>query len=129
MTRPREASSSDPDHKRVKVEDTLENILVKFDFVKILNENALNKMLIIQAVRKQQEESTVGDAQESNVNRNAVVIFEKSHFNLEEVKSYLKINNSMQLYIDNNEYKKLCIYPCKPFNSKNVLRLFKLVSH
>lgn len=123
MTRAPESCVSEPDHKKVKAanetvsEDTLENILVKFDFVKILNENALNKMLIIQAERKQQEHTAEGK-EEPDVNRKAVVIFEKSHFNLDEVKSYLQVDNSMQLYIDNNEYKKLCIYPSKPFNSE-----------
>lgn len=129
MTRAPETCVSEPDHKKVKAanetvsEDTLENILVKFDFVKILNENALNKMLIIQAERKQQEHTAEGK-EEPDVNRKAVVIFEKSHFNLDEVKSYLQVDNSMQLYIDNNEYKKLCIYPSKPFNNVQVQLIY-----
>jgi hypothetical protein len=114
MTRAPEIDS-EPETKRSKTDlvetETLENILTRFDFVKILNENALSKLLIIEAACKPEKQT-------DESKRKAVVIFEKSHFNLEEVKSYLEINNSMQMYIDNNEYKKLCIYPCKPFNSK-----------
>lgn len=101
--------------KKMKLE-TLENILTKFDFVKVLNENALNKLMIIQAVKRPDVEGAVTDDE----NKNAVVIFEKSHFNLEEVESFLKINNSMELYIDNDAYKKLSIYPSKPYNNVQV---------
>ena len=38
-------------------------------------------------------------------------------FGLEEVKSFLEINNPHNIDIDNDVYKKLSIYPSKPFNS------------
>lgn len=103
-----ELSEEDMDAKQIKL-DTLENILNKFDFVKILNENAQNKLIIIHAVTKNEE-----------VSEDAVVIFEKSHFNLDEIKSYMKTKISFEMYIDNNVYKKLSIYPNKPFNSVQV---------
>ena len=103
--------------KKAKL-DTLESILTDFDFVKIINENPLNKILIIHAQRKNDKEPDT-----EVTNRNAVVIFEKSHFNLEEIKAYLEMNNPMDWYINNDAYKKLCIYPSKPFNS-NILIFF-----
>ena len=106
------------DSKRAKLEDelvqkdTLTNVLTDFEFVKILNENALNKLLIIHAVKKCGEEGA---------NLNAVVIFEKTHFNLDETKSYLEINNPMKMNIDNDIYKQLSIYPTMPYNSKTII--------
>ncbi len=101
--------------KKQKLEETaiatdLENVLTKFNFVRILNENAMNKLLIIEAVSK--------DAPESK----AVVIFEKSHFNTDEVKSYLEVSSPSELYINNDAYKKMAIYPSQPFNSKKELK-------
>ncbi len=80
------------------------NILNQFKFVKILNENPLNKLLIIQAIKKDSE------------NTNAVIIFERTHFTTDETDSYLQVNNPIQINIDNNEYKQLNIYPCRPYN-------------
>ena len=106
------------DPKRAKLDDepaqtdtTLANVLNDFEFVKILNENALNKLLIIHAVKRSAELSDEG------ANLNAVVIFEKTHFNLNETKSYLEINNPMKMNIDNDIYKQLSIYPSMPYNS------------
>lgn len=101
-------------NKRQKT-DTLENILIDFNFTKILNENALNKLLIIQAEKKESK---------PDENRNAVVIFEKAHFDVDEVKSYLKIDNSMEMYINNDAYKKLCIYPSHPYNKVQVQMIY-----
>ena len=81
-------------------------ILTNFDFVKILNENAVSKLLIIHAVSK------------DNNNTDAVVIFEKSHFSLDDIRSYLKVDNPLEIYIDNDAYKKMAIYPGRPYNSK-----------
>lgn len=99
---------------KIQKMDTLENILIDFNFIKVLNENALNKLLIIQAEKKESK---------PDENRNAVIIFEKAHFDIDEVKSYLKISNSMDLYINNDAYKKLCIYPNHPYNSKKTFLL------
>lgn len=104
--------------KKAKL-DTLESILTDFDFVKIINENPLNKILIIHAQRKNDKEPDT-----EVTNRNAVVIFEKSHFNLEEIKAYLEMNNPMDWYINNDAYKKLCIYPSKPFNNVQVQLIY-----
>jgi len=101
--------------KRQKMTDTLENILNKFQFVKILNENAENKLIIIHAVKKLAEETNATNEKESHLN--AVIILEKPHFGLDEVKSFLEINNPHTIDIDNDVYKKLSIYPSKPFNS------------
>ncbi len=97
--------------KKQKTEETsaktdLENVLNEFHFVRILNENAMNKLLIIEAVNKNEQDTK------------AVVVFEKSHFNTDEIKSYLAIANPSDLYINNDAYKKMAIYPSQPFNSK-----------
>lgn len=99
----------DVDAKRLKLDCTETiNILNTFEFVKVLNENNLSKLIIIHAHKKD----------ETSENNNAVIIFEKPHFGLDEVKSFLSINNPYETDIQNDIYTKFCIYPLRPFNSK-----------
>lgn len=93
----------------------LESILTKFDFVRVLNDDGEKKLVVIQAIRKQDEESS---QEETELNRNAVCILEKPHFGLEETKSYLTLNNPFEIHIQNDIYKKLCVYPNQPYNIK-----------
>ena len=112
---------------------SLENVLTDFELVKVLNETATNKVIFIHAVKKLPESKQAAEshaAQEhqngngetksatTSANRNAVLIFEKPHFSLEEVKSFLNNkNNSLDIDFDNDIYKKMSLYPVKPFNS------------
>ena len=100
--------------------DSKDNILNDFDFVKILNEDSLTKSIFIQASKRLKEGET--ENKENCVSQNAVVIFNKSHFTEEETKSFLETNISSEIHIDNDVYKKLSIYPNKPFNSNYKLR-------
>lgn len=100
--------------KKAKTED-LTNVLNEFEFVKVLNENSSSKLIFIQAVKKTMEEDGKKDA---------VIIFEKPHFSLDEVKSFLNVNNEFETDITNDIYKKLCIYPTRPFNSQYLFLFF-----
>lgn len=100
--------------KRLKTMESFENILTKFEFVKILNENPESRLIIVHAAKKQLDEK-------NETNRNAVVILEKPHFGLEETKSYFELDNPLEINIDNDVYKKLSVYPNKPYNSKLLL--------
>ena len=86
-----------------------QNLLNQFEFVRILNEESLTKKIIILAKHKTEQN------EETN---KAVFILMKSNFNLEEVKSYLSDENSFEIQIENDIYKKLSLYPLKPYNSK-----------
>ena len=94
-----------------KMTAPLESILTEFEFVRVLNENSENKLMIIHALKRVPDES-------KETNRNAVLIFEKPHFGLDETKSYLELSNEHNIDIDNDIYKKLSVYPNKPYNSK-----------
>ena len=98
-----------------KMTAPLESILTEFEFVKVLNENSENKLMIIHALKRVSDEKNADESKETN--RNAVLIFEKPHFGLDETKSYLKLNNEHNIDIDNDVYKKLSVYPNKPYNS------------
>ena len=97
--------------------ESLKNILNDFEFVEILNENKPNKLTIIKAVKKCEED--VHSAENGQENRDAVFIFEKPHFGLEEIKSYLQIVNPVNVQLENNIYTKLSLYPNMPFNSQS----------
>ncbi len=84
------------------------NLINQFEFVKILNEETLEKKIIILAQHKTEQD------QEKN---KAVIIFMKSNFNLDEVKSFLSTDNSFELHLENDIYKKLSLFPLKPYNS------------
>lgn len=96
--------------KRARVEDE-DSVLNQFEFVKVLNDNTQSKMIIIQAEKK----AVDGCIPEGN--QNAVIILEKPHFNLEETKSYLSIQNPTETYISNDIYRKMSVYPTKPYNN------------
>lgn len=100
------------DAKRLKGEE-VKNVLCKFEFVKVLNENSANKVVFIQAVCSEGEDK----------GKDAVIIFEKPHFGLDEVKSFLRVNNESEVDLVNDIYTKLCIYPIRPFNSRTVFYL------
>ena len=93
------------------------NVLNDFDFVKILNEDSMSKSIFIQAKKKLNLQKT--ENKENEISHHAVIIFSKSHFTMEETKSFLEVNNSLEIHIDNDVYKKLSIYPTKPYNSKH----------
>ncbi|CAF0707519.1 unnamed protein product [Brachionus calyciflorus] len=101
--------------KKIKLDSngTL-NILNTFEFVKVLNENNLSKLMIIQAVKKD----------ETRENKNAVIIFEKPHFGLEEVKSFLQIDNPYDIDLQNDIYNKFCLYPLRPYNNVQVQLIY-----
>lgn len=101
-----EKSGEAADAKRIKTEE-VKNVLTEFEFVKVLNENSLSKLMIIQAAKK----NAPGDK------KDAVIIFEKPHFGVEEVNSFLKIDNEFEVDLLNDIYTKLCIFPVRPFNS------------
>jgi hypothetical protein len=101
---------SDSASNKRKMTEPLESILNEFEFVKVLNENTESKLIIIQALKRVSEGN-------KETNRNAVLIFEKPHFGLDETKSYLELNNENNIDIDNDVYKKLSVYPNKPYNS------------
>ena len=97
----------------------VQNILNEFEFVKVLNEDSLTKSIFIQAKKKScAEDKSMENKENGTLNEhNAVIIFNKSHFTTEETKSFLEIKNESDMHIDNDVYKKLSIYPTKPFNS------------
>lgn len=98
------------DAKKMKLDQPeAQNLLNQFEFVRILNEESLTKKIIILAKHKTEQN------EETN---KAVFILMKSNFNLEEVKSYLSDENSFEIQIENDIYKKLSLYPLKPYNSK-----------
>jgi len=101
---------SDSASNKRKMTEPLESILNEFEFVKVLNENTESKLIIIQALKRVSEGN-------KETNRNAGLIFEKPHFGLGETKSYLELNNENNIDIDNDVYKKLSVYPNKPYNS------------
>ena len=100
--------------KRFRSDDLVSvSILNEFKFVKVLNDNSQSKMIIIQAEKKQSESET-----DANVNNMAVIIFEKPHFSLDATKAFLSVNSPTEIYISNDIYKKLSVYPTRPYNSK-----------
>jgi hypothetical protein len=98
------------DAKKMKLDQPeVKNLLNQFEFVRILNEQSLTKHITILAKHKTEQN------EETN---KAVFILTKSNFNLEEVKSYLSDENSFEVQLENDIYKKLSLYPLKPYNSK-----------
>ena len=97
--------------KKLKTNYELKATLQEFEFVKVLNEDNQSKTIFIHAVKKNTEEP-------ESKNRDAVIIFEKPHFGLDEVKSFLSIDNEFEIDLVNDIYNKLCIFPTKPYNSK-----------
>lgn len=105
------ASMEENPNKKVKYD--LTNVLNEFEFVKVLNESNQNKLIFVQAVKK--TKSSGDDCEEKG--NDAVVIFEKPHFSLDEVKSFFALANDSETDITNDIYKKICLYPTKPYNS------------
>jgi len=112
-------ANSDSTTNKRKMTEPLESILTEFEFVKVLNENAENKLVFIHALKRM----TAADDQ-TETNRNAVLILEKPHFGLDETKSYLELNHEHNLDIDNDVYKKLSVYPSKPYNNIQVQLIY-----
>ena len=77
----------------------------------------MTKSIFIQAKKKMLDEETI-ENKENVSSTNAVIILNKSHFTLDETKSFLDANVSSEMHIDNDVYKKLSIFPTKPYNSK-----------
>ena len=104
--------------KKVKIEDDqgLRNVLNDFEFVQVLNENKLGKLIIAHAVKK--------SASKEEENRDAIFIFEKPHFGLEETKSFLDKPYPTATQIENNIYTKLSLYPKMPFNNVEVQMIY-----
>ena len=113
-------SSQEPVAKKMKADveipsETIEsNILNEFKFVKVLSESSTGKRIVVQAIKR--------DAgSEGQTNQDAVIIFEKPHFSMDEVNSFLDLNNEFSVDLVNDIYRRMCIYPLKPHNSSSFL--------
>lgn len=109
-----ENNKVESDAKKIKIYE-LKATLQEFEFVKVLNESNERKTIFIQAVKKKSAEES--ETASSGNNQDAVIIFEKPHFGLDEVKSFLTVANEYEIDLVNDIYNKLCIYPNKPYNS------------
>ncbi|RNA43627.1 m7 diphosphatase-like [Brachionus plicatilis] len=89
------------------------NLLNSFEFVKVLNENNLSKLMIILALKKNQSE-----------NNNAVIIFEKPHFAQDDINSLLALNSQFEMDIQNDIYNKFKIFPLYPYNNIQVQLIY-----
>lgn len=108
-------SDSNSDQKKIKLDVQKDvNLLNSFNFVKVLNENNLNKLMIILAERKD----------DNSENKNAVIIFEKPHFGIDEITSFLTINSQYEIDIQNDIYNKFKIYPLYPFNNIQIQLIY-----
>ena len=99
--------------KRSRVnDDDHQNLLNSFKFNRLLNESSNNKLVFIHGLK------TDDDDDKNNNIKDAVIILEKPHFTQNEIKAIIEENFSTDLTLSNDIYKKLSIYPSKPFNSK-----------
>ena len=90
--------------------ESAENVLNSFKFNSLLNESSNSKVVFIHGLKKSEEDGDSG--------KDAVIILEKPHFTANEIKAIIEENFSTDLTLSNDIYKKLSIYPSKPFNSK-----------
>ncbi len=96
--------------KKLKIEDDqVENLLEDFEYVKVLSEDNKGKIIRILAMCKKDN------------SKQAVIIFEKPHFSIEETKSLLDIKSHQEIQLLNDIYKKFSIFPTRPYNSKFLL--------
>lgn len=110
------------DAKKIKTTYELKATLQEFEFVKVLNESNERKTIFIQAIRKKKPSAEDLETESNNAS-DAVIIFEKPHFGLDEVKSFLTVANEYEIDLVNDIYNKLCIYPNKPYNSILIIHL------
>jgi hypothetical protein len=102
--------------KKIKLEnESIQNLLEDFEFVKILSEDNKNKVIRFLAIRKKLNDENSDINKES---KEAVIIFEKPHFNIEETKSLLSLKSPQEIHIQNDIYNKFSIFPSRPYNSK-----------
>jgi m7GpppX diphosphatase len=105
-------------------------ILNDFRFVQVLNEDSMTKSIFVHAKKikdlkngnKENASEPPNDADDEA--EDAVIIFGKSNFSLDETKSFLELRNQLELHIDNDTYKKLSMFPAKPHNSVQVTLIF-----
>ncbi len=88
------------------------NLLNKFRFVKVLNDNSQSKLIFVHAIELEQTQA------------NAVIIFEKPHFSEAEVSSIIDSSYSTRTHIANDIYKKLSVYPTEPYNNVEVQLIY-----
>ncbi len=112
--------------KKPKLENEKETvdkngILNDFEFVRILSEDSSAKVIRIlahkirrdtdQAASKQENDNEQEQSQER-----AVVIFEKPHFSLDELRALLE-TDSVKIHLQNDVYNKLSVFASVPYNS------------
>lgn len=96
---------------------SLENVLNDFELVEVINDRNESKMTIIHAVDKKPEK------------KDAVIIFEKPHFNINELNGLLGNKYPIKFDIRNDVYNKLNIYPEIPFNSNKRKHFFIFIKY
>ena len=107
--------------KKQKLDEV--NLLKGFEFVKTLSENSLNKVIMIQANKKADDDK---DSSKDD-NRRAVIIFDKPAFSQSEVAAFLQGNDPHETQLNNDVYNKFCIFPSRPFNSKTPILQMPLI--
>ena len=106
--------------KKQKVMDQTLNPLQKFTFVSVLNEDSAKKMLTILA----HEKKDPTEENDDGVVKRAVIIFEKSHFGLDEIKAHLNVNCEFSTDLENDIYNRFRIYVGKPFNEVHIQLIY-----
>ncbi len=107
-----DVSSNEAKRLKLENEKELSNFLSDFEYLKTLNDDSVNKLFVIQAVKKTDKTSD----SEQNV-QFAVLIFQKPHFTLDAIVSYFSQANESEISFQNDIYHKLSIFPSKQFNS------------
>jgi hypothetical protein len=99
---------NEPNLKKLKTtEEDDSNLLNQFQYNRLLNESCLKKLAFVHGTKSENGET-----------KDAIIILEKPHFTQNEIKAIIEENFSTDLTLTNDIYKKLCVYPTKPFNSK-----------
>lgn len=80
------------------------NFLNNFAFKQIISESSRSKVLVVHAIHKE-------------TSKDAVIIFEKPQFNEDEVHALIENDYGNKIYIKNDIFIKLQIYPLIPHNS------------
>jgi hypothetical protein len=116
-----EESLIENETKKMKLDNPeVINCLKNFEFFKVLNEDSKRKLIFIHAKKRPSSETS---------NEDAVIILEKPHFGSEEIKSYFESDHPTDIYIQNDIYNKLSVFPLKPFNSKFTKIYYHFMPH
>ena len=92
---------------------SLENVLNQFELVEVINDRNDSKMTIVHAVDKSSEK------------KDAVLIFEKPHFNTNDLNALIGNKFAIKFDIKNDVYSKFNIYPEIPFNSNSEKKILQ----